>query len=576
MSAHLTSSRRGCGLRDVARNSAVCCCACLLLSAISRAQLPALPSSADTPPMQRAPASPAASLDIPPAPGDGPSVPAAPPGADTITFVLRAIQVKGASPAVAASLTAPHAGKIGQQITLATVYDIADAMTRQYRKAGNFLSVVIVPAQRIEQGQVTLHLYEGKLSRVEVRGPGSDRRGLAKETADQVLAAGPVTAAAVERQLLLLNDLPGLTARGTLVPSAEGLGFADLIVDTSQPRYRAELGADNRSGRYLGPGRYTARLALNDVLGLQDATQFEYATAVPADRYHTWTIENAERLSPSGLAMNVSYTDYRSRPNLGEDFAAFNLETNSKTAFADLAYPLIRSRLTNLSLRTGLRYHDGATDSSFAGTATRDRVTTGLIGMTFDHADAGHGVSTVDFEVDQGLHTLGASSAGDPTLSRPGGRPDATKATLYIARLQDLGANFSVLLAATGQYAASRLLLPDEFAYGGEYFGRAYDAAEFVGDSGAAGKLEVRYTWNAPYGLMVLPYGFYEAGWVSRRDSTNTAVSSDSALSAGCGLRLTLGTHLSGYVEVDEPINHVVAAEGNRSTRVFGGLKVSF
>jgi hemolysin activation/secretion protein len=550
--------------------------ACLLASASGHSQVPTLPPSADTPPIQRAPAEPSSSLEIPLAPRDGASVPMAPPGADSITFVLREIRIEGASPAIAALLMAPHTSQIGQQISLATVYAIADDMTRQYRKTGNFLSVVIVPEQRIEDGHVTLHLYGGKLSRVELRGPGADPRGLAKRTADELTVAAPLTASAVERQLLLLNDLPGMTARGTLVPSGEGIGFADLIIDTTQPRYHADLGADNRAGKYLGPGRYTARLALNSVFGLQEATQFEYATAVPADRFHSWTIEHAERLSASGLALNVSYTDYRSRPNLGENFTTFNLETNSKTAFADLAYPLIRSRQTNLSIRAGVRYHDGATDSAFVGTATRDRLTTGLVGFTFDHADAWRGISTLDLELDKGLRAFGASTAGDPALSRLGGRPDAAKATLYVARLQDLGANFSFLLAATGQYAASRLLLPDEFAYGGEYFGRAYDAAEFVGDSGAAGKAELRYLWNARHGLTLLPYGFYEAGWARRRDPADAARSGESALSAGGGLRLTLGTCLSGYVELAKPINHIVAAEGNQSTRVFGGLKFSF
>jgi hypothetical protein len=47
-------------------------------------------------------------------------------------------------------------------------------------------------------------------------------------------------------------------------------------------------------------------------------------------------------------------------------------------------------------------------------------------------------------------------------------------------------------------------------------------------------------------------------------------------LSAGGGLRLTFGRHVSGYVEVAQPINHIVAAEGNQDTRIFGGLKVIF
>jgi hemolysin activation/secretion protein len=501
----------------------------------------------------------------------------APSNAAAITFVLRDIKIEGTSAATAASLTARYANKIGQQISLATVYAMADEMTRQYRNAGNFLSAVIVPQQRIEDGRVTLHLYQGKLARVQVRGSGVDRRGLAQRTADELTIVSPLTASVLERQMLLLNDLPGMTARGTLVPSAQGVGFADLVIDTTQPRYRAELGADNRSGKYLGPGRYTAELALNSIFGVQDATQFDYATAVPADRFHTWTVQHAERLTDSGLALNVSYTDYRSKPNLGADFTTYNLETDSKTAFVDLTYPLLRSRLMNLSVRAGLRYHDGGTDSAFVGTATGDEITTGLVGLTFDCADAWRGVNTVDLELDKGLNAFGASQAGDPGLSRPGGRPDAFRANLYVARLQDLGAHFSLLIAAIGQYAASRLLLPDEFAYGGEYFGRAYDAAEFVGDSGLAGKAELRYTWTATSAFILLPYAFYEGGWASRRSYPNDAQNpSESALSAGGGLRLTFGTHVSGYVEAAKPINHIVAAEGNQNTRIFGGLKLSF
>jgi hemolysin activation/secretion protein len=355
------------------------------------------------------------------------------------------------------------------------------------------------------------------------------------------------------------------------------VGYANLVVDTTQPRAVADLQADNRAGKYLGPEHYTARLALNSVLGLQDSTMFEYVSAAPSSRFRSWTIGHAERLSTSGLTLNVSYTDYRSQPNLGPKFVGFNLETNSKTAYADLSYPIIRSRATNLRVRGGFRYHNGDTDSSFLVNMTKDKLSDVLFGITMDHADGWHGVSTLDMELSKGVNALGASRPDDINLSRPGGLPDAAKATLYLGRLQDLSHEFSLLLAVNGQYAASRLLLPDEFAYGGEFFGRAYDAAEFVGDSGLAGKLDLRYTWQGARGFALMPYAFYEAGWVSRRlDAADTVSKKESALSAGGGLRVTAGRYLSGYAEVAKPINHGVAAEGNQKTRVFVGVKASF
>jgi len=549
----------------------------LIADASALAQVPPPPPSAETQPLQRPPAEPSASAGMPAVSDHQTSSPVASPDAAAVSFVLRDIKIEGTTEATAASLIAPYANRFGQPISLATLYTIADEMTRQYRKGGNLLSAVVVPQQRIEEGRVTLHLYEGKLAHVQLRGPGVDRRGLTQRMADTLASVSPLKAALLERQLLLLNDLPGMTARATLVPSALGLGFADLVIDTTQPRYRAEIGADNRSSKYLGPGRYTAELALNSLFGLQDATQFDYATAVPADRFHSWSLQHAERLTGSGLALNLSYTDYRSRPNLGADFTTYNLETNSKTAFVDLTYPLLRSRRMNLSVRAGLRRHEGGTDSAFIGTGSRDEIAVGLIGLTFDYSDDSRGVNTLDLELDQGLKAFGAAQADDPRLSRSGGRPDAFKSTLSVARLQELGANFSLLIAATGQYAASRLLLPDEFAYGGEYFGRAYDAAEFVGDSGLAGKTELRYTWGMTPAFAILPYVFYEAGWASRRSYPNDPENpSQSARSTGGGMRLAFGTHLSGYLEAAKPINHIVAAEGNQDTRLFGGLKLSF
>ena len=95
-------------------------------------------------------------------------------------------------------------------------------------------------------------------------------------------------------------------------------------------------------------------------------------------------------------------------------------------------------------------------------------------------------MNLADVELSQGLKGLGASPFGDPLASRAGGRPDFTKVTLYAARLQSLAPRWSVLAAVNTQYAFNELLSPEEFAYGGEQFGRAYDAAELLGDSGIA------------------------------------------------------------------------------------------
>jgi hemolysin activation/secretion protein len=242
-----------------------------------------------------------------------------------------------------------------------------------------------------------------------------------------------------------------------------------------------------------------------------------------------------------------------------------------------LEFPLKRSRVFNVRARSVFSYHDGNTDSSF-GRLTHDKIAAARVGISIDTVDALNGVNLLDLEFSKGISGLGTSKLGDALASRPGGDPQFSKATMYLARLQSLGPKWSVLLAASGQESFTNVLAPEEFTFGGEFYGRAYDASEIVGDSGLAGKVEVRFTQDTPGGSGYTLYGFYEAGHVWRRlaPSEAGAKAEESAASAGGGIRFSLGTYVSAYVEGAVPLNHIVAAEGNKSARAFGGMKVNF
>jgi hemolysin activation/secretion protein len=66
-------------------------------------------------------------------------------------------------------------------------------------------------------------------------------------------------------------------------------------------------------------------------------------------------------------------------------------------------------------------------------------------------------------------------------------------------------------------------------------------------------------------------YGFYDAGHVRRREPVDES-ESENASSAGLGLRMT-GRRWTGLVEYAVPLDHDVAAEGNRDARFFFGVQ---
>src|SRR5690606_36389935 len=159
--------------------------------------------------------------------------------------------------------------------------------------------------------------------------------------------------------------------------------------------------------------------------------------------------------------------------------------------------------------------------------------------------------------------------------------PDFSKATLYAARLQSLGSldsPWSMLVAASSQYAFNNLLSAEEFAFGGEFFGRAFDPSELLGDTGVAAKVELRYGRGFGAGHAFTAYAFGEQGWVYRRINPLDGATDqrENARSVGAGLRFDAFSRFSGYAEFAKPVGRVVAAEGNKDGRIFGGVRYRF
>lgn len=501
-----------------------------------------------------------------------------PPDVAGIKFTLTQVTVEGASSLDPQAVQRTYADWIGKEITVAQVYDIANTITRLYRDRGYVLTTVTVPPQRIASGTVRLRAVEGVLDDVQFSGHISHRPGLLDAVKQRLLSSKPLRARDLERELLLLNDLPGVVADATLAPSDKTSGASTLHVRINQDRVAFNTGATNRGSEYLGPAQYDLQVELDSLLTLRDGTNFRYLTTGSNDELQFYSLSHTEHLGSRGLTLTLSASRSESDPPLRNLQPELALETSSTNAHVEMAYPLIRLRRSNLSLRGGVSYHDGSTEFPFFGVElSHDKIASAQVGLTFDFVDAARGVNIVDLEYSQGIDAFGAFDEGDPRLSRLGGRPDFSKVTLYAARLQGLGGRWSLLIAATGQMAFTNVVSSEEFAFGGEFFGRAYDASELVGDSGAAGKLELRYTHEFPSNWAVTGYGFGEAGRVWRRLAAGEDVErTDDATSAGVGVRFDATQWFSGYVEVAWPLDHLVAAEGNDESRVFGGIRFKF
>jgi hemolysin activation/secretion protein len=497
-----------------------------------------------------------------------------PSNAKDIRFQLTRLIIEGTTVYSEKELLPSYQSRLNVEVSLADIYQIASTLTAKYRNDGYILSQVVVPAQSVEGGQVRLKVIEGYIASVTIEGVDGNRRKLVQRYADKIKQCRPLKNDVLERYLLLMNDLPGAFARATIKPSQKEQGASEMTVQFSQSKVQGGLSLDNRGGELLGPLRISGDVGLNSVLGLQENTSLRLVSS-GNEKMTFVSLAHDERIGSEGGKLNLLLSTVNAKPK-EMTFIPLNLETSSQTAALTLSHPLIRSRSQNLSLRGGFTFHEGKTEI-FSVEDTHDSMRVLRIGVTYDLADSWYGVNLLEIELSQGILGLGSSRNGEATLSRPNGKVDFTKATLYAARLQSLTQHWSVLAAINTQYAFTDLLSSELYSYGGEQFGRGYDPSEMVGDHGIGMKVELRYKDTIPdrMAFSYTGYAFYDAGTVYSRSPGGLA-DSDSASSAGLGLRMDLGRYVSCFGELAKPLTRDVSAEGTRSMRFYGGVSIRF
>jgi hemolysin activation/secretion protein len=495
----------------------------------------------------------------------------APPGADKVHFILQRVQIEGATVFQPSDFAPLYQDFVGKDVTLAQMYQVAAAITAKYGSAGYVLSQALVPAQQINGGIVRLQVVEGYVAKVTFRndsGSAVDDSLLAAYGA-KLSRSQPLTAGALERYLLLMNDLPGVSARALMQPSITP-GAADLVVVIERKLYDGLVGIDNRGNRFIGPYQATGAFNLNDLIGRNDRTGLRIINTVPLRDLHYGELSHEEPIGDEGtkLAIGGFYTESRPGASLQ------GLHNKDYSIWAQATHPFIRSRTENLMVRA--RVEVSSFDGELGPTLVSDDDLRVLrLQVAYDRADTLWltAANQAAVELSQGIDAFGARTLN----ARPGTDPSFTKVAASVSREQPLFDRFSMLVASAGQYSQDILPVSELFGFGGAQFGRGYDFSEIVGDSGFAAKAELRYTEAVNGGRLQAwqAYTFFDAG-VVWNNAAFVAAKRQTATSTGVGLRATFDYNISGYVELGVPLTRKVAAENDKSPRAFFGAQMRF
>lgn len=483
-----------------------------------------------------------------------------PEGASNIHFVLKGVVIKGATAFTELQLSEDYSQYIGKEITLDKVWLIAGAITERYNNAGYFLSRAYIPEQSIKSGTIEIRVVEGYVGKVELPENLRSRR-VVEGYVKRLVAQKPASTAAVESFLLRMNDLPGLSFRSVLSPMDEKGAPEEavkLVLEPSAKQGQGSIGFDNYSSRYLGPNELNASYSTS-LLPMQQ-TGLSLLTSLPMDRLRYGTLNHSIVLAPD-LTLELSGGATKAYP--GFTLEKFNIDSVSVNGSIGLNYQWIRQRDENLSFKLSFDRKDIRSD--IIGTPlTRDHIRALRLQSSYDVSDDWRGYNTASMTLSHGLRIIEASGKNDANLTRAGASPTFTKAELALSRTQGISDNWVLFANASGQWASGVLYSSEQFGYGGQSFGRAYDASDITGDHGINGALELRYGgWGGLDPIRLQPYTFYDIGTV-----WNEAVGQskrESGASTGIGVRFATTTNQSGNFSLAWPLTRTI------STPIYGG-----
>lgn len=399
---------------------------------------------------------------------------------------------------------------IGRKVRAADLCALRDAVTVVLFRRG-VLARVDLPPQTIEGGRLVLRVTQAFIANVKVEGDAGPARATV-EAFVRRLQGKAFDLAAVQRELFLAADLPGVQIQSALRPAeaASEPGALDLVLTVHRKATTTSVVVQNFGADATGRFSGLVREDFNSFTPFGERTSLVLSSSLFDDRQQVVQVMEEARLGASGLTGRLSASYGATRP--GGDLASLKLEGRSTVIALGAAYPIVRGLQRDLTLDVGLEVIDQSTDI-YGLRYNRDKLRVAAARLDGRQAFGGGrlwpaGVLTGDVQLRQGLTALGASKSGASGLSRFGADPGAFVAREEAQFALDWSRWASTKIAASAQHTDKTLLSYEDFGVGNLTIGRGYDPSALSGDQGWAVSAESRI------GPVVIPKTGY-GPWVT-------------------------------------------------------------
>jgi hemolysin activation/secretion protein len=460
-------------------------------------------------------------------PRDSAPLPLAPkPGEVAIT--VRQFEVTGAQGLSVAQLNEALAPFLNRPLGFSGLQLAADAVVQAYAESGR-LARAFLPRQDIENGLVRIEVVEARIGQVRIEGSPLQRIAAQRLIAPltQLQKPGqPLDTHAIDRLLLLLDDLPGVSVAGRFEAGAVD-GETDIVLSVSdESLWRGTFSIDNQGSSSMGMNRASATLEASSPLKIGDALNL---TLLKSEGNAYVRANWSAPLGVDGMraGAHASRMDYQ----LIGDFASLDGHGSSGVLGLDMSYPFLRSNQANVNFLFG--FEDKRFENySNASLQSRYGVQTSTLSLNANRFDSlwGGGANSLGVSWVDGFVNLGDSPNQSTDALGAQTQGNFQKMSINLARQQAISRTLSANVAWSFQTSSKNLDSSERFYLGGASGVRAYPSSEAGGSSGQMFNIELRQRLDERWTLT----GFYDEGQVEVY-----RVNAD-ALSGSAANRLTL------------------------------------
>ena len=468
-----------------------------------------------------------------------------------------------------------------QTSSLQKLKSAAQEITAYYRMRGYVTTRAVIPPQKLEGGEVTIRVHEGKIGEIKIEGLRFTRESLVRNRF-RVKPGEILRYQDLERVLVNLNANPDRKVRAVLL-AGEKPETTDIVlkIEETFPAH-GMYGFSNLGTVSTGRLRQSGTVALTNLIGIDDQWTSRIEVAERGD-FKAWANSVLLPINSRGDLFTFDVNDVH--VELGKDLKSLNATGRAFVLSPTLIFPIFNSQRISAEWTMGFDYKRIQTLLSGVP-ISKDNLRTFRFGPNFVENDSwGRTIFTHDVQMAFGT-LMGGLDDNDPGASRREANGHFFQYNVSLGRLQNIWNGIQAVGRANAQFSPHRLVPAQQFRLGGYDTVRGYPEGEYLGDYGYQTSLELRIPpyfipkdWKWPLaGTSVFDtvrgVAFVDTGKGFLNDPFIEELKSERLTGVGGGLRIGISRHVQARLDWGIPV--AGKSEEGSGSRLHFSLQVGY